>query len=400
MRRIELAENDRTGAAVTMSSDEAAALEATGLVEVRPTGHTTWQILPVTNLIGAVRTGSWDVVVHPKAKFSSLLFMLGFARDPGLLPQEFDGAVEAELWPLVGETLARLATAAMLRGALQGYVTTDEALTVVRGRIRVGDQMARRPGMLLPLEVRYDDYAVDITENQILRTALRRLALVPRMPEGLRRRLAHLAARLDGAQVLLSGAPIPSWQPSRLNARYQPALRLAEIVLATTGLGTSRAGQPVASFVVNMATVFEDFLSVALTEAFAKISPGYTEAQHRSHLDEADVVSIRPDVVHVVHRKPRAVLDAKYKLAEGHTGFPVADLYQMHAYCTVLGLRQGYLIYAAAGSDRTSPGAHRVRNTAITVTTWPVVVSGSPASLLSQVDAIARAALGTDERKG
>ncbi len=125
------------------------------------------------------------------------------------------------------------------------------------------------PGLPLPLEVRYDDYAVDIAENRILRIALHRMALVPRMPDSLVRRLAHLGARLDGVQVLAPGAPVRAWAPSRLNARYQPALRPAEVVLAETRLTTSAGGQPVASFVVTMAAVFEDFLTAAVRGAAA-----------------------------------------------------------------------------------------------------------------------------------
>lgn len=393
MSRIELAENDQSGVVTSLPQETAVAIVATGLVDVRPVSADRWRLVPAANTIGAVRVGDADVVVHPKARFASLLFMLGYARDPGFRPEEFDGVAEDDLWPLVGETLARLANLALLRGVLQGYVTEDEALSVVRGRIRVADQMARHPGLLLPLEVRYDEYAVDIAENRILRSALHRIALVPRLPDGLRRRLAHLSARLDGVRMLTSGAPLPAWRPSRLNIRYQPALRLAELVLRTTGLGTSDAGQPVASFVVNMATVFEDFLTVALRETFARISTGRTDRQFRTYLDESGVVTIRPDVVHVIGGRPRAVIDAKYKLATGSGGYPVPDLYQMHAYCTVLRLERGYLAYAGSPAETAQSSAHRVRHTGITIVTWPLDVSAAPAQLLRQVDQLAATSL-------
>ena len=62
-----------------------------------------------------------------------------------------------------------------MRGILQGYVTREEALPLVRGHVRIANQLARRPGMLLPIEVRYDEYDVDVAENRILRSALRRM---------------------------------------------------------------------------------------------------------------------------------------------------------------------------------------------------------------------------------
>ena len=43
----------------------------------------------------------------------------------------------------LAEAFARLATRALEQGLLHGYVETEESLPVLRGRIRVGDQIAR-----------------------------------------------------------------------------------------------------------------------------------------------------------------------------------------------------------------------------------------------------------------
>src|SRR5215212_10140841 len=67
--------------------------------------------------------------------------------------------------------------------------------------------------------------------------------------------------------------------------------------------------------------------------------------RHLGYLDEAETVSVRPDYVWSSGGAPRIVADAKYK-AEKPAGFPQADLYQLLAYCTVLGLHEGHLIYA------------------------------------------------------
>ncbi len=54
---------------------------------------------------------------------------------------------------------------------LRGYREVEEALPVVRGRIREAGQIRRRYGFPLPVEVRYDDYTVDIAENRPLLAA-------------------------------------------------------------------------------------------------------------------------------------------------------------------------------------------------------------------------------------
>jgi len=83
----------------------------------------------------------------------------------------------------------------------------------------------------LSIEVTYDDYTVATAENRLLRTALRWMAAVPQLPDSTHARLSHLDGRLDGVRLLPGGAILPDWRPSRLNAQYLPALRLAELVL-------------------------------------------------------------------------------------------------------------------------------------------------------------------------
>ena len=74
---------------------------------------------------------------------------------------------ESDLPEALAHAFTRLASKATEPGLVQGYQTVDEALPVLRGRIRVRDQIARRYGIGLPLEVTYDDFTVDIAENQI-----------------------------------------------------------------------------------------------------------------------------------------------------------------------------------------------------------------------------------------
>ena len=194
-------------------------------------------------------------------------------------------------------------------------------------------------GVPVPLEVRYSEFSIDTPENRILRAALRRMASVDRLPAGIARNLRHLEGRLSAAALLTPVAPRPAWSPNRLSERYVPALRLAELILDSIGLTTTQGEQPTASFVVNMAAIFEAFVSTALRETLATISTGLTREQYPTYLTYDKRFPIRPDVVHLIHGQARAVYDAKYKL-EAKLG----DLYQMHSYCTVLGLDTGHLV--------------------------------------------------------
>ncbi|MDQ2881444.1 MAG: McrC family protein [Actinomycetota bacterium] len=375
-----LAEDDRAGIEVTLSPAVATALEASGLVHVLPVGPAVWRLVP-RGRVGAVHIDGVDVVVTPKVGITRLLFLLGYAADPGFRPEDVAGIHDDDLWPAIAETVCRHAERALGFGVLQGYVTVEAALPLVRGRIRVADQIARRPGMLVPIEVRYDEYSIDIVENRILRSAVRRMLAVPRVSAAVRSRLAHLDARLDGVTVLVSGAPRPTWRPHRLNARYHAALRLAELVLRHQSFEVGPGGLRVAAFVVDMAKVFEDFVATALTEAWAPL-PGHTRTQYPARLDETGGVLMRVDVVHLVDGVARIIADAKYKIESGSGRYPNADHYQMLAYCTALQVPFAWLVYA---SGSPGPVTRRVVHTAISIVECPLDLAASPTALLAQI---------------
>lgn len=382
MTRLELRENGEW----TLAPFEAVTIDTacgTGLFESRVTAAGA-QIKPQLNRIGSVSIGEHEFVVQPKAPFSSVLFMLGYASDPGFRPEEVAGA-GSDILPAVAETCARLMERALGRGVLQGYRSREESAVTVRGRIRFSDQMSKRGGQLLPIELTVEDYTVDIVENRILRCAARLLNTLPRVPADTRRRLLHLESRLSDASLLPPGGLTPAWYPSRLNQRYHSALRFAELVIARLAPSTTGDGERIASFVVNMSEAFEGFVTAALTSAFADVSRGVSVGQYPSHLDHERRQPIRPDFVHLQSGVPVVVADAKYK-----TGSPrVEDLYQMLAYCTVLGLREGTLIYVADGED-TRERVASVRGSDVVVRTSRLDVSVPPREMIDTVRRIQR----------
>lgn len=398
--RVVLDELDRAGQVVRLGQTIAAALAGTGLVEVRPEGGGVWRLLPCGK-VGAVSVPGLQVQVNPKEKvgLSKLIFLLGYARDPGFRPEDVTGEDEPELWPALAESLARLVERALGRGVLQGYQTVEDALQTVRGRIRIGDQIARRPGQMVPLEVSFDEFTPDIAENRILRAALRRMLAVPRLAPKVRARLAHLDGRLNGVQQLHAREQIPRWLPTRLNDRYQPALRLAEVVLRNCSAEAGMGGVRVAAFVVSMWQVFEDFVTTALTEALRRY-PGHTRGQYPSWLDVPPPgkvkgeIPMRIDIVHLVGGRPVIVFDAKYKVSESSGSYPNADHYQMLAYCTALGLHRAWLVYAQGSGG---PLERRIRNTEISVVEYPLDLSASPNHLLDQVAALGHQAWASAE---
>jgi 5-methylcytosine-specific restriction enzyme subunit McrC len=270
---------------------------------------------------------------------------------------------------------------------LQGYRTTEETSLVVRGRVREADQIRRHHGRFPPAEILHDEYTTDIAENRLLRTACERLCRLPGgIPADVRGRLLRLRVRLADITPVGHGHGPPTWRPTRLNARYQHALRLAELVLRGASVEHRPGDVTVSGFLFDMAKVFEDFVTVALREALAG-SGGRCVFQAGHHLDERGAIRVIPDLVRYADDgTPLAVADAKYK-AEKPEGFPDADLYQMLAYCTALDLPEGHLVYAKGNGPHT---AHRVLNARITIHQHTLELDQPPAGLLTEVRNLAQ----------
>jgi 5-methylcytosine-specific restriction enzyme subunit McrC len=172
--------------------------------------------------------------------------------------------------------------------------------------------------------------------------------------------------------------------PSRLNRRYQPALRLAEIILAGDSFEHRLGDLTLTGFTFDMWKIYEDFVCAGLREAF-EIYGGRIALQDHWHLDDQEAILMRPDLVWHVGGTAQAVVDAKYKV-EKPQGFPDVDLYQLLAYCTALGLSVGHLIYAKGEAE---PRRHRIPGANVDIHCHTLDLQQKPQQLLDQVRRLA-----------
>ncbi|MET9845667.1 McrC family protein [Streptomyces ossamyceticus] len=390
---IELVEHTATEG-VALPDAVGRALAAGDIVDAAPDPYVAgyWS-LRAGSKVGAVAVavpgggGPITVRVAPKVPIARLFFLLGYSLDPkgGRRDGEVDVAAHRDLLPALAHAVERQIDRALRQGLLQGYRVTEETSLVVRGRVREAEQIRRRFGATLPVEVEYDEFTIDIAENRLLRAAVERLLRLPGVPRDVRRGLFHQRARLADVPLIVRGRPLPAWQPNRLNARYQHALRLARTVLENASVEHAPGGLRVDGFLFDMNRLFEDFVTVALREACHALGHS-ARLQDPHHLDEAAAIRMRPDfVLYEPGGAPSAVVDAKYK-AEKRDGFPDADLYQMLAYCTALGLREGHLVYAKGNAPH---AAHTVRHAGIVIHQHALDLDQQPSGLLSDVERIA-----------
>ena len=370
-----------------LTAEEGRALASSGVVSAVPSPYRPgiW-LVGAAGKVGAARIGSVEVFIRPKVEIARLLFLLGYAgHGAAWRPDTVRVTSAAGLVPVVAQALWRQTERAIHQGLLPGYVVVEESSQVLRGRLRESAQLHTHHGLPLPLEIRHDEFTVDIPENQILRTACERMLSVPRVDSESKRMLRRLLRDFGDVTVIPQGAPVPSWQPTRLNARYHAALRLASLVLDATSFEHETGNVAVNGFLLDMPWLFERFVTVALREAITARFGGRVEGQVRYYLDQAGQVPLRPDIIWKAGGTAAAVIDAQYKAGKP-AGYPNADLYQLLAYCTILGLPAGHLVYARGNA---SPARHGVRQSGIEIFCHAIDLSQPPDQLIGQMSNLA-----------
>ena len=375
------------GTEVELTVGQAATLAASRIVTVAPLTAGRW-LASGTGKVGVVQIDDITLRVIPKLAIGRIFYLLGFGRKfewrDDLVPYE----TATDLVHVLADAFVRQADRALGRGVLQGYVERDDELAVVRGRMRYREQVTRRFGQITPLLVRYDDFTIDVAENQLVRAAAKVLRTVPGLDPVVARRLRAIVQRLDDVSDLIPGQPLPDWRPNRRNTHYETALWFASMVLKHRSVDLPEGAVEVNGFIIDMAKVFEDFVTSALTDSLERID-GRVYAQDPHTLDMGGTVKMNPDLVWYRGGKVLAVVDAKYK-AEKVAGYPNADLYQMLAYCTALGLPTGHLVYAKGNE---AEQLMVLRGSGVELHAHALDLELMPPDLLRQVDDVARRVL-------
>ena len=340
----------------------------------------TWVLRP-TSYVGVLHAGGLAVVVRPKIPIDRVMFLIAYALDPKNWRRDaFDLKREPDIFESIVLAFTHHTRQAVRRGLLQGYRREEDALHTVRGRIRFDEQIKRRFGVPLPIEVAFDEFTEDIEENRLLKTALHRLARLPVRSTQAQQEVQALRPVFDAVQLASYPRGTPHIQYTRLNSHYRPAVELARLVIDNSSLELFHGEVTGTSFMLDMNKVFEQFLYVALGEAL-ELSESQWITQKHLTLDQAKSIDLYPDLLWQLGNRPIFVGDAKYKRITS-TDFPNADIYQMLAYCTAANLPSGLLIYAKGESD---PATYTITNAGKTVEVASIDLSGQPEDILGQV---------------
>jgi 5-methylcytosine-specific restriction enzyme subunit McrC len=393
MRQLQLVEHETTRAVRLTRVQREALREAVPELAISPSREVGRFDLTPGSWVGAVLVPGLVVWIEPKLPIRNILFLISYALDPDTwrsapVGVSSDATFVEAIVPLFLNQTAH----AIRRGLLHGYVTREDALPTLRGRLRFEPHLRRVPPFAPPLEVTFQDHTPDTCENQILKAALRQLCRLPLRTPGLSARVRRLLGRFE---LVSERTPVAVAMPpvtyTRLNAHYRRALELARLILHGASITLSTGQVPGAALLVDMDKVFEDFVAVALREALSLSPRQFPQgaAGHSLTLDRAGTLDLRPDLSWWEGTTSRFVGDVKYKRTT--QGEP-ADLYQLLAYATATDLPAALLVYAAGPEDALSGtlAVHEIARAGKTLHVTALNVGGSPDQILAQIELLAR----------
>ena len=349
--------------------------------------------------VGAIEIGDLSLLIRPKIGIRQMLSMACYAMGAYKSQDRrlFDFEEDETLPDTLALALSAAARRAFSRGLLHDYLTREEALYTVRGRIRFDEQIRRRFGIPMPIEVRYEEFTDDILANRLVKAATARLGGMRLRSQSARKGLGWIAGTLDNVSpVEFAPKDVPEVRFDRLNEHYRGVVQLSRLILRHSSFESGRGQVRASGFLMDMNAVFQEFVTVALRETLGVSDSAFGE-QNIDSLDRGGRVSLRPDLVWQEGSRCVFVGDAKYKRIHDER-VPNADLYQMLAYVTALNLPGGMLIYAEGEAE---PVVHEVRNSSKRLEVAALDLSGSLDDVLSRVDLLAGRVRGLrDEVRG
>ena len=365
--------------------------KALDLTSIEPIpGSESLYRLKAGSIVGAVEMGELSVLIEPKIGIPQLLALACYATGVFRLQEErlFDFEEKETLPDTLALALAAAARKAFARGLLHGYRGEEEALHTVRGRIRFTEQMRRRFGSALPIEVRYDEFTADILANRLVKAAAGRLGRMPLRSHAARRDLGVVAGMLEQVSLVeFSPNAVPNIRFDRLNEHYRGVVGLSRLILRHSAFESGRGNVRASGFLMNMNSLFQEFVTVALREKLGVSDRTLSSnaGSHKIPFDERGDVSLKPDLSWWDGGTCTFVGDAKYK-SVSTAAAPTADLYQLLAYATALDLPGGLLIYAKGEADTAS---YQVRHAGKRLEVTALDLSGTLSEILDRVNGLA-----------
>jgi 5-methylcytosine-specific restriction enzyme subunit McrC len=330
------------------------------------------EVISVGSHVGLIQTRSgWQVEVLPKVNLGGdtgdvegdtrrvFLQMLKSMKDfPGKTLG--DARLKADRMPLYDTFISmylREVAELVKRGVRCSYVTREDNLTYMTGKLIVAEHVRRNAAHGERFYVRHDEFLADRPENRLVKSTLLNLRATASSASN-QREARQLLAHFEGVRPSTNYCKdFLRVATDRSMKDYDALMRWSRVFLLgesfTTFSGTSEAR----ALLFPMERVFESFVARQLKAAVADLDWDVSAQDGGYHLfDSPSRFALRPDIVVTRNDGSRVVLDTKWKRLSDdprkNYGISQADMYQMYAYAKKYGTPEVWLLYPSSDEMR------------------------------------------------
>ena len=284
----------------------------------------------------------------------------------------------------------------LARGIIRKYVRREKNLNVLRGKLRVDQQLKHNLVHRERLFCQYDELSTDNAYNHVLKYVL---GILLKMATGNRtlQQVSELRARFEPVSNSTINIPmLDSLAFDRLTERYEPVFDQCRYFLEGLYPDVVAGKKDCLSLLFDMNSLFEDYVAselrpAARTQNLQIREQGQGPRKYFATIESSgkSVFMMRPDIS-FVDKKNQAVMiaDAKWKMldeAEKKLGISQTDMYQMGSYASSYDVDSLALIYPMQ-EKLTKPVHMTLKGTKARLLVQPVDIS-------DQSPALARAIL-------
>ncbi len=330
-------------------------------IGVRQDMATGATVLEGKGYAGVIALGNGRVVrIRTKVPVESIFYLIGFAEGTHrFFEREVRYETTSDFWEVLVADFARRVADLLRYGLHQGYVEMeDDGLTALRGRLLVGRQLRVNFVRRDRLACRYQEFTSDLPMNRALKLATFLASRFSYRDKRIRHQLERNLRLFGGVSLAHMDARAPRRIVlDRLTETYRLPLFLASLIIGSVTLEDRTGEESFASYLVDMATLFEQFVKEILRRELAGTGLRVV-AQERRDLDLEGRLTFIPDIT--VWRGARcvAVLDTKYKryakIAAGARKPAEEDVNQVLVYGQVLHADRVVLVYPEEVRDHIS----------------------------------------------
>ncbi|MGI9250194.1 MAG: McrC family protein [Pseudohongiellaceae bacterium] len=242
----------------------------------------------------------------------------------------------------------------LLQGKIRKYITHEENLPVLRGKLLSGYQLRHNLAHKERLYCQFDELSEDIPVNQVIKLALGILVPLARN-KFVKNLLVRMLYAFDGvSDIDIKTARNKDIAFNRNEERYASIYGACQQVIQSLYQDVVTGKEQSFSLLFDMNKLFEKWVASILKPMARKSSLSIREQGPQKNLvrrqNIGELFQLQPDISLVENGRVVLIADAKWKLLDGKEsklGIAQSDLYQMRAYASRYGVTRLVLFYPA-----------------------------------------------------